>query len=86
MVPQLQLYKSLILAKQKELITGVTQAPTIEHQDLPRQNNDRENAILGAQGQSKSSDLFSKFLKFSKWKKIYKVTGLIDSTLLSRSD
>ena len=64
MVPQLQLYKSLILAKQKELITGVTQAPTIEHQDLPRQNNDRENAILGAQGQSESSGLFSKFLQF----------------------
>ena len=64
MVPQLQLYKSLILAKQKELITGVAQAPTVEQQDLPRQNNDRENAVLGAQGLSKSQILFLKINNF----------------------
>ena len=65
MVPQLQLYKSLILAKQKELITGVAQAPTVEQQDLPRQNNDRENAVLGAQGLSKSFLFYRKFTVLS---------------------
>ena len=41
------------MAKQRELITGTTQTATIDQENLPRQNNDRENAILGAQGLSK---------------------------------
>jgi len=50
LVPQLQLFKSLIEAKQKELVTGQVPTTPIDQADLPRQNNDRENAVLGAQG------------------------------------
>ena len=41
------------MAKQRELITGTAQNATIDQDNLPRQNNDRENAVLGAQGLSK---------------------------------
>ena len=51
------------MAKQKELITGTAQTATIDQENLPRQNNDRENAILGAQGLSK----LKKYSNFENW-------------------
>ena len=53
-VPQLKLYRACIYDHQKKLITGISPtANTNANNELPRQNNDRDNAVLGAQGLSK---------------------------------
>ena len=41
------------MANQRKIITGVSTISTngvVNQQELPRQNVDRENAVLGAQG------------------------------------
>lgn len=51
LVPQLKLYRACIYDHQKKLITGISPtANTNANNELPRQNNDRDNAVLGAQG------------------------------------
>jgi len=50
----LKLYRACIYDHQKKLITGISPtANTNANNELPRQNNDRDNAVLGAQGLSK---------------------------------
>ena len=63
-VPQLKLYRACIYDHQKKLITGISPtANTNANNELPRQNNDRDNAVLGAQGLSK----FLGFEMISDW-------------------
>ena len=63
-VPQLKLYRACIYDHQKKLITGISPtANTNANNELPRQNNDRDNAVLGAQGLSK----FLVFEMISDW-------------------
>lgn len=51
LVPQLKLYRACIYDHQKKLITGISPTTnTNPNNELPRQNNDRDNAVLGAQG------------------------------------
>jgi len=52
LVPQLKLYRACIYDHQKKLITGIspTTNTNVNGNELPRQNNDRDNAVLGAQG------------------------------------
>ena len=42
------------MANQRKIITGESPtAPAVNQENLPRQNVDRENAVLGAQGVGK---------------------------------